>query len=119
MLLSEAIERLVIATQADGLSPNTTDGYRRKLKPLLDFLGDVPVEEITTDDLRRYVAYLRGRTTLYPCHPHHKERKGTLSLATINGHVRAFKRLFNFLEAEGVIESAPSQKNQDPSSSPP
>ena len=64
MLLSEAIERLVIATQADGLSPNTTDGYRRKLKPLLDFLGDVPVEEITTDDLRRYVAYLRGRTTL-------------------------------------------------------
>jgi len=61
MLLSEAIERLVIATQADGLSPNTTDGYRRKLKPLLDFLGDVPVEEITTDDLRRYVAYIRGR----------------------------------------------------------
>ena len=114
MLLSEAIERLVIATQADGLSPNTTDGYRRKLKPLLDFLGDVPVEEITTDDLRRYVACLRGRTTLYPCHPHHKERKGTLSLATINGHVRAFKRLFNFLEAEGVIESAPSQKIKTP-----
>lgn len=114
MLLSEAIERLLIATQADGLSPATTKGYQIKLRPLLDFLGDVPVETITTDDLRRYIAYMRERKTVYPIHPYHKEREGRLSLATINSLVRALKRLFNFLESEGIIESAPTRHIKTP-----
>ena len=58
MLLSEAIDALCIATRVNGRSPRTAEGYREKLRQLLLFLGDVPVESITVDDLRRFVAWL-------------------------------------------------------------
>ena len=103
MLLSEAISALLIATKADGQSPETVTAYRRKLKPLVVFLGDVQVESISVDDLRRYVASMRDEATLYADHPYHEPRAGTLSPFTVAGRVRALKRLFSFLEAEGVI----------------
>ena len=58
MLLTTAIDRLLLATKADGKSPETVTAYGRKLKPLVVFLGDVQVESISVDDLRRYVAGL-------------------------------------------------------------
>ena len=69
MLLSQAIEALLLATRADGRSPRTVYAYSEKLKPLLRALGDVPVEAITTADLRRYVAGMMGQTTIYNDHP--------------------------------------------------
>lgn len=114
MLLTEAIERLLIATRADGRSPGTVEAYRRKLKPLVDFLGDVSVEAITTDDLRRYIAHLMDQSTRWADHPKHKERVGGLSPFTIAGHIRAVKRLFNWLEAEGVIAGNPARRIKTP-----
>ena len=61
MLLSEAIEALCTATRARGRSPRTVQSYREKLSYLLTFLGDVHVEEISTADLRGYVAHLYDR----------------------------------------------------------
>ena len=58
MKLTEAIEALCIATKVNGRSPRTVDGYREKLGYLLAFLGDVAVESITVDDLRRFIASL-------------------------------------------------------------
>ena len=63
MLLSEAIEALCVATRADGRSPRTVQAYREKLRYLVDFLGDVRIEEVTTHDLRRYIADLMDRQT--------------------------------------------------------
>lgn len=115
MLLSEAIEALCTATRADGRTPRTVQSYRQKLTPLVDFLGgDTPVESITVDDLRSYVVHLRDKSTLYAGHPTHEERKGSLSLFTIASHVRALKRLFNWLTEEGRIESNPAQRIRTP-----
>ena len=45
MLLTEAIEALLIATGASGRSLETVKAYRHKLKPLVTFLGNVPVRQ--------------------------------------------------------------------------
>jgi len=99
MLLSEAIDALCIATRADGRSPRTVQSYREKLGHLAAFLGEVDVEAVTTGDLRRYVA--------------DQHDKG-LSPFTVKTRVRALKRLFNFLEAEGVAEGNPAQRIKTP-----
>jgi len=114
MLLTEAIEALLIATKADGRSAETVKAYRRKLKPFVAFLGDVPVEGITSNDVRRYIAHLMDRPTRYADHPMHEEIEGGLSPFTVAGHVRAIKRLFNWLEDEGVIEANPVRKIRTP-----
>ena len=104
MKLQEAIERLLVATVADGRSPATGDQYRRRLAGLADFLGpDTDVASITAHDLRRYVASLRSRRRRWAHHAYREEVSGGLSPATIAGHVRAIKRLFNFLQADGII----------------
>jgi site-specific recombinase XerD len=114
MVLSEAIDALAIATRADGRSPATVTAYRRKLKPLLDFLGNVEVETITVHDLRRYLADQRDRQTLYTSHPMHRERAGSLSPHTISGRVRTMKRLFNWLTTEGIITENPGERIRTP-----
>ena len=110
MLLSQAIENLIVATRAAGRSRETVVAYRRKLRPLLAFLGDVPVEAITTHDLRRYVVSQADQTSLYADHLMHDERPGRLSPYTIAGRVRALKRLFNWLVEEGAIETSPARR---------
>jgi len=114
MLLTEAIEALLIATRVDGRSLQTVEGYRRKLKPLLAFLGDLPVEGITVHDIRRFVAHLQDQPTRWADHPKHRERAGSLSPFTVASHVRAVKRLFNWLEAEEVIETNPTRRIRTP-----
>lgn len=99
MRLSEAIERLANATRADGRSSETVLAYRKKLKPLVNFLNDAFIESITADDLRQYIVSLMDRR---------------LSIFTIAGHVRAAKRLFNFLESEGFISESPMRKIHTP-----
>lgn len=114
MKLTEAIEALLVATRAEGRTPETIKGYRRKLKQLVVFLGDVPVEEVTVTDLRRYIGHLWERSTRWTDHPKRKEQEGDLSAFSVAGHVRSVKRLFNFLKAEGVIEASPAGRIKVP-----
>ncbi|MBN1815043.1 MAG: tyrosine-type recombinase/integrase [Anaerolineae bacterium] len=114
MRLSEAIDALCIATRADGRSPRTVGSYRQKLKPLLAFLGDVHVEEISIDDLRRYVAHLMDLQARYVDHPTRRQREGGLSPFTVSSRIRAFKRLFNWLAEEGAIEGNPARRIKIP-----
>lgn len=114
MLLSEAIEALAVATIADGRSLRTATGYRSKLAQLLAFLGDVPVDQVTVTDLRRFVADLRERGSRYAGTTARPEIDGGLSIATVAGHVRSFKRLFNWLHEEEIIPSNPSRRIKVP-----
>jgi len=90
MNLQDAINALAIATRANARSPATVHAYREKLSYLVTFLGvDTPVEDITVNDLRAYVAGLWDQE---------------LSPYTVSGRVTALKRLFNWLQEEGVID---------------
>lgn len=99
MKLSEAIDALAIATRADGGTIRTVGAYREKLARLVEFLDDVAVEGITVNDLRRFV------TSQWD--------KG-FSPFTVKTRVRAFKRLFNFLETEGLIDENPGERIKTP-----
>lgn len=112
MRLTEAIQALLIATQADGRSRRTVTSYEEKLSHLVTFLGDVDVECITVDDLRRYVAYQMSEHVLFAGDP--RERVGTLSPFTVTTRIRAMKRLFNWLEAEGRITTNPTRRIKTP-----
>jgi len=114
MLLSDAIEELCIATRANGRSPRTVQAYREKLGYLLDFLGDVVIEGISIHDLRRYIAHQMDRQTRWADHPLHSEIEGALSPFTIAGRIRALKRLFNWLQEEGILEHNPAKRIKTP-----
>jgi integrase/recombinase XerD len=88
--------------------------YRRKLKPLVSFLGDVDVGNITVHDLREYVSSMMDVQTMYADHPYHDERQGKLSMHTVSGRVRAFKRLFNWLVEEGILDTNPTERIKTP-----
>lgn len=108
MLLSDAIEALCLATVADGRSPRTAGDYRQKLGALLVFLGDVAIEGITTNDLRRFVADLHSRESRWLDHPNRPQTAGGLSPASVAGYVRSVKRLFHFLQDDGILASNPA-----------
>ena len=59
MTLSKATEGFLQYKAAEGLSPNTLQGYQRDLKLWLSYMGDVAVNKITTHQLQAYLVWLR------------------------------------------------------------
>lgn len=108
MLLSSAIDELILATRAAGRSSSTIQSYRRNLSYLVDYLGDREVESITPSDLRRYAAALQDRSHRYVGHPKAHELSGGLARESVISYLRAVKRLFNWLAAESMISANPA-----------
>ncbi|MCB0055044.1 MAG: tyrosine-type recombinase/integrase [Caldilinea sp.] len=108
MLLSTAIDELILATHAAGRSQRTADGYRRHLSYLLAFLGDLGVDLVGASDLRRYAADLQARQERFTRHPTATPRAGGLARDSVISYLRAVKRLFNWLAGEGIIGANPA-----------
>lgn len=111
MQLTEAIKALLLATRANGRSPETIEAYREKLTYLVEALGDVAIEGITVQDLRRYVSAQLERTVNYRAD---NPPPGALSPFTVAGRVRALKRLFNFLVEEELLTVNPARRIHTP-----
>ncbi len=63
LTLTMALEEFLVALEVDGLAPNTIKQYSRVIREMTKFLGDVPISEITPQDLRRFLAdYRRSRS---------------------------------------------------------
>lgn len=59
MNLSKAIEGYCIAKLADGYSPNTIRGYKIHFQQLLDYCGDLEIQDIQSDNLKAFMVWLR------------------------------------------------------------
>lgn len=57
--IGQAISGFLQAKAAEARSPRTIEGYKHDLEQWLNYAGDGPVTEVTTQDLRGYLAYLR------------------------------------------------------------
>lgn len=114
MRLSELVEELKIATQANGRSERTVADYEQKSKPLVKFLGDPEIDTVTVRDLRRYVAHLRSRSARYQGHPNRDPIERGLAPTSVAGYVRVLRRLFNFALEEGLIDENPAKSIRVP-----
>ena len=95
MKLSKAIGGFILAKQADSLSNTTAAIYRWALDKLVLFLNDPEVEDITTNDLRRWFQWLRNEYV--PTGIRARER---LSVASIHNAWRALKSFYAWGERE-------------------
>ena len=59
LLLSKCIVGFLQYKTAEGLSPNTIASYERMLNKWLDYRGDALIEDVTTQSIRAYLAWLR------------------------------------------------------------
>jgi len=98
-LLSPPIDSfLSTVTVEKGLAKNTVEAYSRDLAGLVDFLvaQHVPAwHEVDSTRIRSYLATLR--------------RKG-LAQRSVARHAVTLRRLFRFLESEGVVKENPMPK---------
>ena len=60
LMLSKCLTGFLQHKTAEGLSPNTLYSYERMLKKWLEYRGDdARIEEVTTQSIRAYLAWLR------------------------------------------------------------
>jgi len=103
MQMTQSVEAFLLSLNGVA-SKATLVWYRRRLNCLVAFLGDVDVQAVTIQDLRRWRVGLCERTTRYADHPSGRSAlQGGLSKHTLHGYVRAAKRLFAWLEEENLI----------------
>ena len=97
MKLSEAVAIFLDAKAAEVGSLETVVWYRRKLRRLVEFVGDCPLCEVETMTVRLFIVSLRQRGPLYHGHRFREEREGTLAPATVHGYVRAVRQFLGWL----------------------
>ena len=94
LALRERIESFLAAKRIDGLSPKTLKDYGLVLRSFARY-ADKPPEEITADDVRRYLAGLSERG---------------LKDGSIVTHANTLRSFFAWLELEDVIGKSPMRR---------
>lgn len=103
MNIDQAFEEFTVANRADGLSPATLKWYRSLLTPVIEQFAGCELDAITTKDLRLYVIQVRERDTRYQGAPQRPQQDGALSKESVDGHIRAIKRFFEWCAGEYSI----------------
>lgn len=115
MNLSQAVELFLQGIVADGLQESTRLWYQKRLSRFVNYFQGVDLQDISTDDLRKFVISLREQNLKWQGHRFHKPVQGSLSPFTVQGYVRAVKRLFNWLEFNEYLQHNPARKLKKPS----
>ncbi len=101
-----------INNRSEGKSPKAISWYSANLKGFRNYLKNRHfldcLDTIDTKLLREYILYLMKKTR-YENHPYTPLKQESLSTATIHGHGRTLRALFNWLEVEGLVHSNPAR----------
>ena len=57
--LSRAVEGFILSKSSSGRSPNTIRNYKQELGRFADWLGDIPIDDISSRQLKEYMKFLR------------------------------------------------------------
>jgi len=91
---------------SNGLSPRTIEWVASSARYLQEFLGNgIPIEQITTHDVRRWMLALRQRRRWQSCR--NRKNESLLSATSINNYVRGVKLLLSTLANEELIAPHP------------
>jgi len=100
--------------QAENKSDRTIEAVTGASKKFDSFLGgNTNPQDITADDLRRYVLHLQERCK-WSGHPTIKQDHGNLSPNTVAHHVRHIKSFWSWMALEGFIEYNPFAQVKKP-----
>ena len=93
--LPRRVEGFLAAKRIDGCRPKTLKGYRERLKLFMTQCSK-PVQQITTDDLREYLAYLVDERHLMD--------------NSVQAHINTLRSFFSWLVDEDNIRKSPMRK---------
>lgn len=93
--LPRRVEAFLAAKRIDGCRPKTIKGYRERLKMFMTQCSK-PVQAITTDDLREYLAYLVDERHLMD--------------NSVQAHINTLRSFFSWLVDEDNIRKSPMRK---------
>ena len=93
--LPRRVEAFLAAKRIDGCRPKTIKGYRERLKLFMTQCSK-PVQQITTDDLREYLAYLVDERHLMD--------------NSVQAHINTLRSFFSWLVDEANIRKSPMRK---------
>lgn len=93
--LPRRVEAFLTAKRIDGCRPKTIKGYRERLKMFMTQCSK-PVQQITTDDLREYLAYLVDERHLMD--------------NSVQAHINTLRSFFSWLVDEDNIRKSPMRK---------
>ena len=98
-----------ICAQAEGKSRRSIDWIIDIVGYFNAFLGNLNIEAVTADDLRRFIIALQQRQA-FANHRFTKPQNRPLSSESITSYTRAIKTFFSFLEREELIASNPMKR---------
>jgi len=103
--MKELFEKYKIYARARGFADHYIEQVSRSVRFFEDFLPTKNnISEITADDFRRFISFLRDR----PAWEGKKGGKGRrLSATSVNTYARAIKAFFSWAKEEGIIASNP------------
>ncbi len=94
---SEILENFIQAMDIErGLESNTVNQYRDQLTKFLSFFNDKKLSEITTGDIRAFLAF-------------HKQNKIWNKPATFLIYITMIKAFFKCLVTDGIIDDSPAK----------
>ena len=93
--LPRRVEAFLAAKRIDGCRPKTIKGYRERLKMFIKQCSK-PVQAITTDDLREYLAYFVDERHLMD--------------NSVQAHINTLRSFFSWLVDEDNIRKSPMRK---------
>lgn len=93
--LPRRVEAFLAAKRIDGCRPKTIKGYRERLKMFMTQCSK-PVQAITTDDLREYLAYFVDERHLMD--------------NSVQAHINTLRSFFSWLVDEDNIRKSPMRK---------
>ena len=93
--LPRRVEAFLAAKRIDGCRPKTIKGYRERLKMFMTQCSK-PVQAITTDDLREYLAYLVDERHLMD--------------NSVQAHINTLRSFFSWIVDEDNIRKSPMRK---------
>ncbi|QST01404.1 tyrosine-type recombinase/integrase [Pontibacillus sp. ALD_SL1] len=98
MLLSEAAKSYEQEKRIEGFSSQTLRAYELQMKLLIDYFGDIQINEITTSGLKQYLADLSV----------------DLKPSSLAHRIRFIKSVFRWSHEEGIINSNPARQIKEP-----
>jgi integrase/recombinase XerD len=105
--LLQLLEEYKLSLQALNRSPKTISWYSEILRSYFDFLELnsmlKPVGDMGNHELKAYILHLQ-KASKWAKSPNIKEDKGELSPHSVQGHVRALKAFWGWLERESYVE---------------